>query len=87
MNKTIVWMLALAVIFTTGMSAFAFQSANQPTLLTDRRAALATHADQTVSTSAAPIEASFLSSKSDASVRPHHDGLAQDLRAGIGLPY
>jgi hypothetical protein len=87
MTKAIVWMLALTVFFATAMTAFAFQSAKQPTMLTDRRVALGTTADQSISTSAAPIEASFLTSKSDAGAQPPYDGLGQDLRAGIGLPY
>jgi hypothetical protein len=86
MRRATSWILAVTVTLMAGLSAFAFQTTDQPIVLTDRRTAPGTAVDQRDATGA-PIEASFLRDRASVSVKPHYDGLAQDLRAGIGLPY
>jgi hypothetical protein len=85
MNRAPLWMLVATVTLIVGTSAFAFQTANQPIVVSSKGADQSSYADP-ADTGITPIEASFLGQRA-VSAGSRYEGSPGDLAAGIGLPY
>jgi hypothetical protein len=86
MKRATWWMLAVTIAVTAGVSAFALETANQPIVVSRNGTDQGSYADRADAAEPAAIEASFLRLRA-VSASPHYDGMPENLRAGVGLPY